>query len=364
MESNFLKECDEAIQNMNRRLFLVLGVTACASNTLGFIANVIAHGWTRDSVLFGVSAVIMYLLFYFGRKRDKMPRMSFWMIVLSTLIEFPIMCYLYGHSRTVFCVFGVAVYVFFLRRPVREVFLLLSLLLNSAALVLRELYPAYTAAETKSVAFMTMLLSTLIVMMVTFALLIVIRNMIDLQKDNIMEFGAQLEDALIHDALTGAYNRQYMYSTFRMLKRSGDVVAVLLDIDDFKLINDTRGHVFGDQVLVAFSHALMQATNACGTVFRFGGEEFLILFGKIPAPEALRITQDACAEFRTQVIASHQTVITCSGGLAVCSEGDGLETALKTADARLYYAKNTGKNRIVSEGEDLPPAPGRINRLS
>ena len=348
---------------MNRLLFRVLGVTACLSNTLGFVANILAHGWSHVSVFFGVCTALMYLLFYYGEKTEKRDFTSFCMIVMSTLIEFPVMCYLYGHSRTVFCVFGVAVYVFFLKRPVRDIFLVLSILENSAALVLRELYPAYIAVETREGAFMTMLLSTVIVMAVTFALLIVIRNVIDIQKDNILHFGAHIEDALIHDALTGAYNRQYMYDTFAMLEKNSNVVAVLLDIDDFKQLNDTYGHVFGDEVLSAFAQALIRHTDHCGTVFRFGGEEFLVLFGKISAEEALRRTEDACTEFRLHFAASKHISITCSGGLVNCGAHDNLESALKTADARLYHAKNTGKNRIIYEGDALPPAPARLNRL-
>ena len=363
MESNFLKECEDTIQNMNRMLFRVLGITACLSNTLGFVANVMAHGFSRVSVFFGIGAVLMYLLFFYGEATGKSEHTSFWMIVITTLIEFPVMCYLYGHSRTVFCIFGVAVYVFFLKRPTREVFLLLSIVENTVALVLRRLFPAFIARETEQGAFMTMILSTIVVMIVTFALLIVIRNVIDIQKDNVMHFGAHLEDALIHDALTGAYNRQYMYDIFAMLEKNGDVVAVLLDIDDFKQINDTFGHVFGDEVLSTFARALIRHTDHCGTVFRFGGEEFLVLFGKTTPEESLRRIEDACTEFRLHFASSKHISITCSGGLVNCGAHDNLESALKTADARLYHAKNTGKNRIVYEGDALPPAPARLNRM-
>ena len=363
MESSFLKECDDMIRNMTRLLFRVLGITACFSNTLGFAANVMAHGWNRDSVFFGICTVLVYALFFYGEKTGKREGTSFWVIVITTLVEFPVMCYLYGHGRTVFCVFGVAVYVFFLKRPVREIFLVLSLVLNGAALFLREYFPEYTVAETTDGAFKTMLLSTLIVMVVTFALLIVVRNVLDFQRENMFRFGTQIEDALIHDALTGAYNRQYMYNTYVMLEQNGNVVAILLDIDDFKQLNDTYGHVFGDEVLAGFAQALMRHTDTCGTVFRFGGEEFLVLFGKVTAEEALRRVEDACTEFRLCFASSKRISITASGGLVNCGAHDNLESALKTADARLYHAKNSGKNRIVYEGDALPPAPERLNRM-
>ena len=363
MESNFLKECDDMLGNMNRLLFRVLGITACLSNTLGFAANIMAHGWGHASQFFGICAVIVYALFFRGEYTGKRERTSFWIIIITTLIEFPVMCYLYGHSRTVFCVFGVVVYVFFLRRPVREVFLILSLVLNGAALYLRERFPVFIVTETGRVGFMTMLLSTLIVMIVTFALLIIIRNNIDVQRDNIFRFGAQIEDALIHDALTGAYNRQYMYDTYRMLEQNSNVVAILLDIDDFKQLNDTYGHVFGDEVLSAFAQSLMRHTDTCGTVFRFGGEEFLVLFGKTTAEDALRRVEDACTQFRLHFASSKHISITASGGLVNCGAHDDLESALKMADARLYHAKNSGKNRIVYEGDALPPAPARLNRM-
>ena len=116
-------------------------------------------------------------------------------------------------------------------------------------------------------------------------------------------------------------------------------------------------------MLVGFAQALMRHTDTCGTVFRFGGEEFLVLFGKVTAEEALRRAEDACTEFRLCFASSKRISITASGGLVNCGAHDNLESALKTADARLYHAKNSGKNRIVYEGDALPPAPERINRM-
>ena len=91
MESNFLKECEDELQNMRRLLFRVLAVTACLSNTLGFVANIISHGWSRVSVFIGACMLLMYLLFFLGETKNLRERASFWMIVLSTLIEFPLM---------------------------------------------------------------------------------------------------------------------------------------------------------------------------------------------------------------------------------------------------------------------------------
>lgn len=365
MESSFLKHCREILDTMHLRLYHVLGVTACASNTLGFIANITAHGWSWASVFFGISALIIYLAFYIGLRHGKKEETTLVMIVLTTLIEFPVMCYLYGSGRAVFCIFAVAVYVFFLDRRLRWLFLILSLALNSAGMVLHETWPAHIAKETASGAFATMLSSLIMVMIVTFILLGIIRVMIDIQQDSIMQIGEQLEDVLIHDALTNTYNRQYMYPTFNILKEKGSqITAALLDIDDFKQINDTRGHVFGDEVLVTLAKILMEKTADKGTVFRFGGEEFLVLSGDVSLDEITGIIQCVKKALRDTFGEKNGLTVTFSCGVVACDADDDLETALKEADARLYHAKNSGKDRIVTEGTSLPEAPSRINRMS
>ena len=365
MQSDFLKFCQEIVQSMRHRLFHVLGITACASNTMGFLSNIIAHGWSQASAFFGFNTLVIYVAYYLGQKRDRKESMTLLMIICTTLVEFPVMCYLYGHSRTVFCIFAILVYVFFLRRPLRGIFLTISLIENSGALILRQLYPTHIVDEPSDTAFYTMLFSFIIVSLVSFTLLVIIQNMMDAQQEKIFQIGEQVEDVLSHDALTGAYNRQYMYRTFEgMAAQNRQIIASLLDIDDFKQINDTQGHVFGDDVLVTLANILMEKTKPNGTVFRFGGEEFLILSKDETESDVLRQLQDAGDALQKEFQSKNQLTVTFSGGVLTCSPQDDLGKVLKIIDARLYEAKNAGKNRIVHSGENLPSAPKRLNRLS
>lgn len=158
------------------------------------------------------------------------------------------------------------------------------------------------------------------------------------------------------DPLTGLPNRRSLY---QQLHGGAPAALLLMDIDDFKLVNDRLGHDAGDQVLIQVGQALQAAVAGRGTVARWGGEEFMALLPDMGAQAAL----DVAESIRQQVARVRVTggPVTLSIGLAVRREQEQLEQTLKRADERLYTAKNRGKNQVRSETElDLTAlAPAR-----
>lgn len=159
------------------------------------------------------------------------------------------------------------------------------------------------------------------------------------------------------DALTGLYNRRYLYDYLpNALQKSSDygvsLTLVIADIDDFKQINDRLSHQVGDEVLKAIAHLLQSSCRSQDTVIRYGGEEFIIVLPETTLPEAQHICErmrEAVAFFAWQTIHPALTVTTSIG--AVTATSPGWETILTQADANLYQAKHDGKNRVVLTSE-------------
>lgn len=161
----------------------------------------------------------------------------------------------------------------------------------------------------------------------------------------------------IHDELTGLYNRRYIIdkltSMIERLKRYewDHFSLAMLDLDDFKRVNDMYGHVFGDEVLRKFALTVQEGLRTVDIVGRYGGEEFLVL---LPCTY-VRDAEVVIERLQTAVSSlefTHPVKITFSAGLVEVTQeriGDyGLECTLNLVDEFLYKAKREGKNRILS----------------
>jgi len=169
----------------------------------------------------------------------------------------------------------------------------------------------------------------------------------------------QLQRISHTDHLTGALNRRcYMERLLRVVEhsvRSGAPFTVaLIDVDNFKAINDTHGHLAGDEVLRRLAHACMQHMRDGDTFARFGGEEFAVLLPGTDATQALHWLErlrEHVAQLRVE-LAGATLGVTVSIGLAAPTlaspvSAAHINTALRLADEALYRAKREGKNRVA-----------------
>lgn len=166
----------------------------------------------------------------------------------------------------------------------------------------------------------------------------------------------QLQLLSVLDPLTGARNRRAMNEELKAAaatqRRQGDHYAVLvMDLDHFKQINDKHGHLAGDQVLMDFVDLVKSHSRKEDRLFRFGGEEFLLL---LPNTD-LASLRTAADHLQTQVaeqLRSPGGPVTMSSGGAILQRGEHWETLLQRADLCLYQAKDAGRNRAII---DSPP---------
>ena len=171
---------------------------------------------------------------------------------------------------------------------------------------------------------------------------------------------AELEKALAEagevactDPLTRALNRRGFDKACRRelarARRAGKQCALaLIDLDDFKRLNDTLGHQVGDRALVHLVDLLHKSMRPSDVLCRFGGEEFVLMLPDITLDDACTVLSRFLSEFSAHVIPGTDIVMTFSAGVVVQGSDEALENAIQRADAATYVAKHAGKNRVVA----------------
>lgn len=171
-----------------------------------------------------------------------------------------------------------------------------------------------------------------------------------------------LEDISNSDELTGLYNRRYMTEILdnefsRALRYKTDLSCLLLDLDFFKGINDSYGHDFGDLVLRGTSACLKENVRKQDFLFRYGGEEFLMLLPNTDINGALSVAEKICSasEKKTHDDGTKTTVVTISIGIASVNLHQPSENKelIAFADKALYRAKAEGRNRVKVYMDEL-----------
>lgn len=164
----------------------------------------------------------------------------------------------------------------------------------------------------------------------------------------------ELSGLLREDPLTTALNRRgfdevYARESARADRRQQPMCLVLLDLDDFKQLNDTHGHQAGDAALVTLTRMARATLRPSDSIARIGGEEFILLLPDTPVEDAqkavVRLQRELTKRFFLHN--NEKQLITFSAGVTALQEGDTQTSVIKRADEAMYTAKKTGKNRVV-----------------
>ncbi len=165
----------------------------------------------------------------------------------------------------------------------------------------------------------------------------------------------ELLNVVITDSLTELYNKSFMLSYLeqsveREEPNNIDLSIVVLDIDDFKNINDEYGHIQGDKVLKDISKTILEIIGNDNFGCRFGGDEFVIILPDTKSEYAINIAElirDKVVKLNTLNSKEKQSSVTVSLGVTQALIGDSVETLLERADGAMYKAKQLGKNRVL-----------------
>jgi diguanylate cyclase len=185
----------------------------------------------------------------------------------------------------------------------------------------------------------------------------IVRQQVVLAEQRIENLKSELElvtRLVREDQLTGALNRRGLDDALEReaarAERGGTSLCIaLIDIDNFKKINDTHGHQVGDIVLVHLVAIIKETIRTNDLIGRYGGEEFLVLLPASRLDEAVAVMGRLQRELARKPISwgKQQLLVTFSAGIAAHAAGEAVDALIKRADQGLYEAKRSGKDRII-----------------
>jgi diguanylate cyclase (GGDEF)-like protein len=164
----------------------------------------------------------------------------------------------------------------------------------------------------------------------------------------------RLRHEVTHDGLTGLANRGLFRDRMTAALATGEATVLLVDLDDFKTVNDSLGHEVGDQLLVAVAAALRTAVGDAGLPVRLGGDEFAVLLTGA-GPDGEGVAGNILARF-ARPMSDHHLLVHASIGVATAPAGTAPDSLLRDADVAMYAAKQRGKANWVRhhDGMDRP----------
>jgi len=162
----------------------------------------------------------------------------------------------------------------------------------------------------------------------------------------------ELSEISNRDSLTGVYNRRFLFEYIESLLKNDladqKICALMMDLDYFKVVNDTYGHGIGDEVLRTFTQTVEMVLRDSDVLARYGGEEFVALLHSVNFTSA-EIIAERIRKAVNAIKFENGLNLTVSIGLAMAEPGDSAERLINRADNRLYKAKQLGRNRVCCE---------------
>ena len=165
------------------------------------------------------------------------------------------------------------------------------------------------------------------------------------------------------DSLTGLYDRRYfkvkLHEEFQRARRYNRPFSIVMaDLDNFKDINDTYGHVEGDHTLKAVAALLKAQIRKVDIIARYGGDEFVMFFPEKEKQAARQLSERLKEQFSRETFVNGSAVSISFGIASYPEDGSNVEDLIDKADQAMYHAKQKGKNRIESFSDDIPnPMP-------
>jgi diguanylate cyclase (GGDEF)-like protein len=177
--------------------------------------------------------------------------------------------------------------------------------------------------------------------------------------ENLDSRNREIQELVITDRLTGLYNRNYLMTVLedeilRCQRNEDPLTVMMIDLDNFKSINDSYGHASGDRLLSHFGALLQRTLRKCDRAFRYGGEEFMAVLAGTDLTMAWILAERVRTTYHQEPITvqakdgTEKSIFqTMSIGLAAYRRGMSVGALLEQADAAVYQAKSEGKNRVI-----------------
>lgn len=344
------KKSDTVNSELRDKLFIVLAITGCISNIAGFTANAAIFGFTPQTLFCAACALIIIASSLVGFLTGRTYVATIIILLVLGFVEFPILYISYGASTAVYMLVAEIGIITFMKPVHRVVMGAAVFVADIAAFVVRSRFPQLNMAnDNMELDTLFSFIIAFIGIMVAVAIVIV---QYERQAKQLSEMGEELTLAVNTDPLTEIRNRRYLMQYLEnQTAQMGDEkhCAVLIDLDLFKSVNDTYGHVFGDKVLKQFADTVKKNLGENDLIARFGGEEFMILFGTDNEEEIITTMDTISKEYAIFSEKEKVKEFTFSAGAAIYGKNSSITDIFTTADKRLYKAKAAGRNMIVMD---------------
>lgn len=344
------KKSDTVNSELRDKLFIVLAITGCISNIAGFTANAAIFGFTPQTLFCAACALIIIASSLVGFLTGRTYVATIIILLVLGFVEFPILYISYGASTAVYMLVAEIGIITFMKPVHRVVMGAAVFVADIAAFVVRSRFPQLNMAnDNMELDTLFSFIIAFIGIMVAVAIVIV---QFERQAKQLSEMGEELTLAVNTDPLTEIRNRRYLMQYLeKQTAQMGDEkhCAVLIDLDLFKSVNDTYGHVFGDKVLKQFADTVKKNLGENDLIARFGGEEFMILFGTDNEEEIITTMDTISKEYAIFSEKEKGKKFTFSAGGALYGKNSSITDIFTTADKRLYEAKAAGRNMIVMD---------------
>ncbi len=332
------------------KLFIVLAITGCISNIAGFTANAAIFGFTPQTLFCAACALVIIVSSLVGFLTGRTYVATIIILLVLGFVEFPILYISYGASTAVYMLVAEIGIITFMKPLHRVIMGAAVFVADIAAFVVRSKFPQLNMAnDNMELDTLFSFVIAFIGIMVAVAIVIV---QFERQAKQLSEMGEELTLAVNTDPLTEIRNRRYLMQYLeKQTAQMGDEkhCAVLIDLDLFKSVNDTYGHVFGDKVLKQFADTVKKNLGENDLIARFGGEEFMILFGTDNEEEIITTMNTISKEYAIFSEKEKGKEFTFSAGAALYGKNSSITDIFTTADKRLYKAKAAGRNMIVMD---------------
>lgn len=344
------KKSDTVNSELRDKLFIVLAITGCISNIAGFTANAAIFGFTPQTLFCAACALIIIASSLVGFLTGRTYVATIIILLVLGFVEFPILYISYGASTAVYMLVAEIGIITFMKPVHRVVMGAAVFVADIAAFVVRSRFPQLNMAnDNMELDTLFSFIIAFIGIMVAVAIVII---QFERQAKQLSEMGEELTLAVNTDPLTEIRNRRYLMQYLeKQTAQMGDEkhCAVLIDLDLFKSVNDTYGHVFGDKVLKQFADTVKKNLGENDLIARFGGEEFMILFGTDNEKEIITTMDTISKEYAIFSEKEKGKEFTFSAGAAIYGKNSSITDIFTTADKRLYEAKAAGRNMIVMD---------------
>ncbi|MBR5646813.1 MAG: GGDEF domain-containing protein [Treponema sp.] len=338
---------------LNKRISLVMLMCAIIGNVLGAFESFFIELPLVAKILPVCAVVILTILLILGFKTEKTRAFNFVSIFITTSVIFPLMFFANGgfQSGMPFYLLVSSVFIVFgLKGAARIILFIIDIAEIIVLCFVYFHYPQIFPVIAPEVQAFDISASLVVAFLVMYSFAYFVRLQHEYDNRKIKELSELYKLQANTDELTNLYNRRYFKDFLKIaistLGDTGQLHLAMFDIDDFKVINDKFGHLYGDEVLKKFAAILIEESHDNIFACRYGGEEFLILIPKKTSKQALEVVERILQKTRDRIIYDEKHSVTVSAGFITYKNNMTYDVLLQTVDANLYKAKFSGKDRV------------------